>query len=112
HTKRAGSKTARDQLHSLLQSRPALARRSQQMVEHAALSGVRLRAWDLTRLEDETVLFTTLFNDTFVAHWGVRPTTVAEMQGITRGLKEMLVADFMGFAEAEGQTVGFVFALP
>ena len=112
YIKNAGFQTERGQVQYQVQFTPALARRYQQMVEHALLSGVRLRSWDFTRLEDETVLLTTLFNDTFAAHWGVRPTTVPEMQGVIGGLKDMLVADFTGFAEAEGQTVGFVFALP
>ena len=70
YIKNAGFQTERGQVQYQVQFTPALARRYQQMVEHAALSGVRLRSWDFTRLEDETVLFTTLFNDTFAAHWG------------------------------------------
>jgi len=112
YIKNAGFQTERGQVQYQVQFTPALARRYQQMVEHAALSGVRLRSWDFNRLEDETMLLTTLFNETFAAHWGVCPTTVPEMQGLTGGLKEVLVADFIGFAEAEGQTVGFVFSLP
>src|SRR5262245_7853082 len=89
YIKNAGFQTERGQVQYQVQFTPALARRYQQMVEHALLAGVRLRSWDFTRLEDETVLLTTLFNDTFAAHWGVRAMTVPEMQRGIGGGKEM-----------------------
>jgi len=40
------------------------------------------------------------------------PLPADVMRGLTVELKDFLIADFTGFAEAGGQTVGFVYALP
>jgi GNAT superfamily N-acetyltransferase len=82
------------------------------MVERASLSGVSLRSIDFDRLEEDTVLFTEVCNDTFSEHWGAHPATVATMRGLTYGLKDFLVADFIGFAETDGETIGMVYSFP
>ncbi len=82
------------------------------MTERPTNSGVSLRSWDFDRLEEETETFTDIFTETFQSHWGVMPLTTAIMCGLTVELRDFLVADFTAFAEAEGQTVGFVYALP
>jgi hypothetical protein len=71
-----------------------------------------LRAWDFSRLEEETILFTDLFNDTFATHWGANPNTAAAMSSLTTELREFLVPDFTVFAEVEGVPVGVVYPLP
>ena len=91
---------------------PELADRYREMVERAKNSGVYLRSWDFDRLEEETETFTELFNNTFRSHWGFMPLPVTVMSGLSVGLKDFLVADFTAFAEAEGQTTGFVYSLP
>jgi hypothetical protein len=82
------------------------------MVGHAASAGISLRSWDFERLEQENELFAKLFNEAFESHWGFMPLPAGVMRGLTVELKDLLVPDFTAFAEAEGQTVGFVYALP
>jgi hypothetical protein len=89
---------------------PELARRYEQMVERA--TDIKLRNWDFERLDEEAVLFTDLYNETFAQHWGAPQFTLPEMSELTVGLKDFLVPEFTVFAEAEGQTVGVVFSLP
>jgi GNAT superfamily N-acetyltransferase len=110
--KNGGFKTECGVVQYQVQFTPELARRYQEMVERAALAGVRLRSFDVNRLEEETALMADLNNETFAAHWGFQPITVPVMAGLTVGLKDFLVPDFIQFAEADGQPVGFVYALP
>jgi len=91
---------------------PELARRYREMVERATSSGVSLRPWDFDRLEEENQTFTDIANETFRAHWGFIPYPAAAMRGLTVELKDLLVADFNVFAEADGETVGAVYSLP
>jgi ribosomal protein S18 acetylase RimI-like enzyme len=112
YVKNGGFRTERGVVQYQTRFTPDLAQRYYEMVRRAADSGVSLRSWDFDRLEEETEVFTDLFNETFRSHWGFMPLTTAVMRGLTVGLRDFLVADFTAFAEAEGQTVGFVYALP
>jgi len=89
-----------------------LAKRYRAMVRTATDSGVSLRSWDFERLDEETELLTALGNETFSAHFGFMPLPNAVMSGLTVGLKDFLIADFLAFAEVDGQPVGFVYSLP
>lgn len=89
-----------------------LARRYARMIESATSAGVSLRSCDFNRLEEETEIFTASFNDTFSTHWGFMPLPTGVMREMTVGMKDLLVSDFMVFAEAEGETVGAVYSLP
>ena len=91
---------------------PELAERYRGMLERAERSGVSLRTWDFKHMETENETFTTLFNETFANHFGFMPLPPAVMSGLTVGLKDFLIPDFTLFAEAEGETVGFVYSLP
>jgi len=91
---------------------PELSNRYREMVKRASDAGVRLRTWDLDHLEDENVLFTTLFNETFRSHWGFMPLSSAVMSELTVGFRDVLVRDFLIFAEVDGRPVGFVYSVP
>lgn len=91
---------------------PELKARYQEMVERAEQAKVSLRTWDFDRLEAENETFTALCNETFGDHFGFMQLPAAVMSGLTVGLKDFLVADFTGFAETDGDTVGFVYSLP
>ncbi len=91
---------------------PELAARYREMVARAQGNGVRLRKWDFQRLEEEVANFTPLLNETFAEHWGSPQFTLAQMQGFLGGMKDLMVPDFLGFAELAGQTVGFVVCFP
>lgn len=89
-----------------------LAERYRAMVQRAEVAGVRLRSWDFSRLDQETETFTAIVNQSFAEHWGFVPSSVAEMSGLTVGLKDVLVPEFTVFAEVEGKPVGAVFSVP
>ncbi|MGH9661476.1 MAG: GNAT family N-acetyltransferase, partial [Bryobacteraceae bacterium] len=75
-------------------------------------AGVRLRAWDFSRIEAENSLFTKLLNETFAQHWGAGPFAPEEAAGLTAGMRDWLVPEFCWFAEVDGEHAGFVYALP
>jgi GNAT superfamily N-acetyltransferase len=112
YIKNAGFVTEKGVVQYQIQFTPELAQRYREMVERATSSGVSFRSFDFSRLEQETQNFTDIFNETFSSHWGFMPVPNEVMRGLTVELKDFLVADFMVFAEADGQTVGAVYSLP
>jgi GNAT superfamily N-acetyltransferase len=110
--KNAGFRTEHGMVQYQITFTPELARRYQEMVGGVGRAGVHLRCWDFGRLEEDTVIFTKLCNETFAQHWGSPQFTLAQMRGLTSGLQDLLVPDFTAFAEVEGDSVGFVFSLP
>lgn len=112
YVKNAGFRTEHGAVQYQIEFTPALAGTYRQMIEQAAASGITLRSLDFDRLEEETAVFTEICNDTFSEHWGMQPTNVPTMRGLTFGLKDFLIPEFIVFAEADGQTVGAVYSLP
>lgn len=112
YVKNGGFTTERGVVQYQIEFTTELAHQYREMVERAETSGVTLRSFDFNRLEEETEAFMDLFNESFNSHWGFMPMTAAAMQGLTLGLRDFLVADFTGFAEADGQAVGVVYSLP
>jgi hypothetical protein len=112
YVKNGGFTTEHGAVQYQVQFTPELAQRYREMVARATDAGVVLRSWDFERLEEETATFTRLFNETFQAHWGFMPLPTAVMRGLTVELQDFLAPDFIAFAEVDGQTVGFVYALP
>jgi ribosomal protein S18 acetylase RimI-like enzyme len=112
YAKNAGFQTEHGAVQYQIRFTPELAQRYHEMVERASRDGVKLRSFDFDRLEEETEAFTDVFNDTFSAHWGAHPLSVAMMHGLTTGLKDFLVPDFMVFAEVDGGIAGAVYSLP
>ncbi|MCS6805102.1 MAG: GNAT family N-acetyltransferase [Acidobacteriota bacterium] len=112
YVKNAGFQTERGAVQYQIEFTPALAALYHEMVERVSRDGVRLRSFNFDHMEHETAIFTDVFNDTFSAHWGMHPLSAAMVHGLIGGLKDFLVADFIVFAELDGQTVGAVYALP
>ena len=112
YIKNGGFATEKGVVQYQVRFTPDLAGRYREMVGRAASSGLALRPCDFGRLEEETRNFTDIFNETFSSHWGFMPLPTEVMRGLTVELKDFLVADFMAFAEADGQTVGAVYSLP
>ena len=83
-----------------------------EMVQRAQDAGVVVRSWDFERLEEEGDAFAALGNETFSAHWGFMPLPDAVMRGFTVEFKDFLIPEFMGFAEVDGERVGFVYSVP
>ncbi len=112
YIKNGGFVTEKGVVQYQIQFTSELAERYREMVERATSSGISLRSCDFERLEQENEDFTKIFNETFSAHFGFMPLPVQVMRGLTVELKDLLVADFMVFAEADGQTAGAVYSLP
>ena len=112
YIKNGGFATEKGVVQYQVRFTPDLAGRYREMIGRATSSGLALRPCDFGRLEEETRNFTDIFNETFSSHWGFMPLPTEVMRGLTVELKDFLVADFMAFAEADGQTVGAVYSLP
>ena len=112
YIKNCGFITEQGVVQYQVQFTPELARRYREMVQRATDSGVVVRSWDFERIEEEGDAFAALGNETFSEHWGFAPLPDAVMRGFTVEFKDFLIPEFMGFAEVDGQRVGFVYSLP
>jgi GNAT superfamily N-acetyltransferase len=112
YIKSAGFRTEQGCVEYEVPFADGLSERYEEMVARASDAGIQLRAWDFDRLEEETELFNRLFNDAFRSHWGFMPIPVTVARGLTVGLRDLLVRDFLAFAVDDGQPVGFVYSIP
>lgn len=112
YAKNAGFRTERGVVQYQVTFTPELAAGYREMVSRALSNGVRLRDWDFSRLEQEIDILSPLLNETFAAHWGSPQFTSSQMRGFIGGMKDLMVPEFLGFAEFGGQTVGFVISFP
>ena len=112
YIKNAGFVTERGVVQYQVEFTPELAQRYRDMVKRASESGIVVRSWNFDDLETETATFAALGNETFSAHWGFMPLPEEVMRGFTVESRDFLIPEFMGFAEAEGRPVGFVYSVP
>ena len=112
YIKNSGFVTERGVVQYEVQFTPELEDHYREMVKHATDAGVVVRSWDFDRLEEEGAAFGALANETFSTHWGYMPLPDAVMRAFTVGFKDFLIPELMGFAEVDGERVGFVYSLP
>ena len=91
---------------------PDLESRYRGIVEEAGARGIRLRHWNMDRLEEEGKVFTRLFNETFAHHWGAPQWEEAEGVGFVMEYKGVTIPELTAFAEVDGELAGFVYAQP
>jgi len=85
---------------------------ARQARELVTSGGVRLRTANLWRLSSELRIVAELANDSMKDHWGYVPMDEAELAEMAQGLRLALDPELLLFAEKDGRTVGFLFALP
>lgn len=74
--------------------------------------GVRLRALDAKRLEDELEVVQSIYNSAWERNWGFVPLTEEEFADLARQLRPILDPELCVIAEVEGEPAGFALALP
>jgi GNAT superfamily N-acetyltransferase len=112
YIKNGGFVTEKGLVQYQIQFNSELAKRFGDMVNRAESSGISLRSCDFERMEQENEVLTRVFNEAFSAHFGFMPLPAQVMRGLTVELKDLLVSDFVVFAEADEQTVGAVYSIP
>jgi ribosomal protein S18 acetylase RimI-like enzyme len=79
----------------------------------AARYGIRVRAMDMRRFEQEVKLIEQLSNSTIIDNWGYSPVTEAEVRATARDLKPVIQPKAVLFAEdRNGRPIGFAIAIP
>lgn len=81
-------------------------------VRRGAAEGVILRKLDMKRFEEEVHTLTDIANDAWSDNWGYTPSTAAETRHMAKGLKAVIDADLVWFAEIDGESAGFIVLLP
>jgi len=71
-----------------------------------------LRAMDFSRYDDELLLLRSIFNDAWSNNWGFVPLTEAEFRAMGRELRQIIRPAYTCVAEIDGQSAGFIIALP
>ncbi len=75
--------------------------------------GVRVRAVDMRRLEEEVATIVDLSNCSIAQNWGYYPVTEAEGRVLARDLKQIIDPRAVLIAEGpDGRPIGFAIALP
>ncbi|WP_370870120.1 dATP pyrophosphohydrolase [Phenylobacterium sp.] len=87
---------------------PAVLRR----VRRGPAPGVTLRMLDMKRYDAEVAALTDILNDAWSGNWGFTPTTEAETRQLAKSLRAVIDHRMVWFAEIDGETAGFVAALP
>lgn len=87
---------------------PAVLRR----VRRGPAPGVTLRMLDMKRYDAEVAALTDILNDAWSGNWGFTPTTEAETHHLAKALRAVIDHRMVWFAEIDGETAGFVAALP
>lgn len=81
-------------------------------VRRGAAPGVTLRMLDMKRYDAEVAALTDILNDAWSGNWGFTPTTEAETRQLAKALRAVIDHRMVWFAEIDGETAGFVAALP
>lgn len=85
---------------------------------HAVLAKIpnperfRFRAFDKSRLYEETLTIARIYNSGWRNNWGFVPWTDAEIKHMARNLVRFADPDLVLFADQDGRPVGFAFGLP
>lgn len=73
---------------------------------------LRFRQLDVKRWDDEVALVKELYNKGWERNWGFVPLTEREMDFMAKQLRPIVDPRLVLFAEINGETAGFTFALP
>lgn len=74
-------------------------------------SGVRLRKMRKDRFRDELEIVKEIYNDAWEKNWGFVPMTGEEIDHVAKEFKPFLSENLVIFAERDGETMGFAWAL-
>lgn len=78
----------------------------------ARSQSVRIRSFDMSRLDKELELAHRLYNVTLDRNWGFVPISFEDLLASADDLKAFADPDFLIFAEVDGEAVGFMLTLP
>lgn len=78
----------------------------------AKKQGVRIRAIEKSKLEEESRRITAVYNQAWQKNWGYVPFTTAEAEHMARELKPVIVPEGALIAEVDGSPIGFVLGVP
>lgn len=73
---------------------------------------VRIRPINMKNLKEETRLIVHLTNKALAGNWGFYPVHESEADEIAREFKKIIDPKIVLFAEVDGQSVGYILALP
>lgn len=86
--------------------------RMKRLIKRAFASGVTVRPLNWKNYQNEVRTIVEVFNDSWCDNWGFVPITGDEIDQLAEQLKPLLIADWVQFAELNGETVGFIVCLP
>lgn len=73
---------------------------------------IRIRSFDMKRLDEELRLAHRLYNVTLDRNWGFVPISLDDLLASASDLKAFANPDFLVFAELDGEAIGFMLTLP
>jgi hypothetical protein len=112
YVKDAGFATECGAVEYMIDFTPELAARYEEMVANTIARGVVMRPWRFADARAEAELFSRIYNATFGTHWGAPQFTVEDCEDLITELRDVTPEDQTVFADAGGETVGSVLAVP
>lgn len=76
------------------------------------MDGVRIRALEMKRLDEEIDRIQQVYNSAWERNWGFVPMTEAEIRHLAKELKPVVAPDLCALVFVDDQPVGFALALP
>lgn len=73
---------------------------------------LKIRSFDMKRLDEELRLAHRLYNVTLDRNWGFVPISLEDLLASADDLKAFADPDFLVFAEVDGEAIGFMLTLP
>jgi len=74
--------------------------------------GLSVRSIDMSRYDDEVLIFGKLFNTARRDNWGFVPATDAEIRTMARDMKPIADPDLVQICELDGEPVGCIMGIP
>jgi GNAT superfamily N-acetyltransferase len=96
----------------LLDMEAPLSRSARGMLERPLPPSVTMRRMDFSDYSNEIRRIVDIYNDAWSGNWGFVPLTEPEAEAMAKQMKMLLDKRLVWFAEADGQAVAFIIALP
>jgi GNAT superfamily N-acetyltransferase len=96
----------------LLDMEAPLSRSARGMLERPLPPSVTMRRMDFSDYSNEIRRIVDIYNDAWSGNWGFVPLTEPEAEAMAKQMKMLLDERLVWFAEADGQAVAFIIALP
>jgi GNAT superfamily N-acetyltransferase len=108
----AGYEKAKDLIAYWVPAAPTPARLVAASEKILKRNRLTIRTLDMKKLDEEVARIQEIYNSAWERNWGFIPMSGTEIEFLAKALKPVVNPNLCGFAEVDGEAVGFILALP